>query len=202
MLRLRRFFKKFRSDKKWGTGRHRPAPAERLTATDSERINHKRQSRDGPDGGNRSPELELNCDLSTMLLLNSEICPSLADKSNSRKGLVSIDRSEVAALLSTTPRPKPRSSTNDLASPLRWDGFAPHTSQAGGLGRAHGERTPFSGSVRAAGPRRVDDCRISASRGRGKSKYRHTSGQDSGLEAFSRNPPDGSLAPSAYRPSA
>ena len=39
------------------------------------------------------------------------------------KGLVSIDRSEVAALLSTTPRPKPRSSTNDLAPPRRWDGY-------------------------------------------------------------------------------
>ncbi len=32
------------------------------------------------------------------------------------KGLVSIDRSEAAALLSTTPRQRPRSSTNDLAS--------------------------------------------------------------------------------------
>ena len=34
------------------------------------------------------------------------------------KGLVSIDRSEAAALLSTTPRLRPRSSTNDFA-PLR-----------------------------------------------------------------------------------
>ena len=31
------------------------------------------------------------------------------------KGLVSIDRSEAAALLGTTPRLRPRSSTNDLA---------------------------------------------------------------------------------------
>lgn len=38
------------------------------------------------------------------------------------KGLVSIDRSVVAALLSTTPRPRPRSSTNDLAPLHRWDG--------------------------------------------------------------------------------
>ena len=35
------------------------------------------------------------------------------------QGWVSIDRSEVAALLSTTPRPKTRSSTNDLAPPRR-----------------------------------------------------------------------------------
>jgi hypothetical protein len=55
-----------------------------------------------------------------------------ADKSVSLQGLVSIDRSEVAALLSTTPRPGPRSSTNDLASPLRWVGFTPHMSQAEG----------------------------------------------------------------------
>ena len=32
-----------------------------------------------------------------------QMCPSIADKSASRKGLVSIDRSEAAALLSTTP---------------------------------------------------------------------------------------------------
>ena len=38
------------------------------------------------------------------------------------KGLVSIDRSEAAALLSTTPRLRPRSSTNDLA-PLHCMGW-------------------------------------------------------------------------------
>ena len=38
------------------------------------------------------------------------------------KGLVSIDRSKAAALLSTTPRLKPRSSTNDLA-PLHCMGW-------------------------------------------------------------------------------
>ena len=38
------------------------------------------------------------------------------------KGLVSIDRSEAAALLSTTPRLRPRSSTNDF-SPLRSMGW-------------------------------------------------------------------------------
>ena len=34
------------------------------------------------------------------------------------QGLVSIDRSKVAALISTTPRPRPKSSTNDLALDL------------------------------------------------------------------------------------
>ena len=34
------------------------------------------------------------------------------------RGLVSIDRSKVAALLSTTPRPRPKSSTNDLVLDL------------------------------------------------------------------------------------
>lgn len=34
------------------------------------------------------------------------------------QGLVSIDRSKVAALLSTTPRPRPKSSTNDLVLDL------------------------------------------------------------------------------------
>ena len=38
------------------------------------------------------------------------------------KGLVSIDRSEAAALLSTTPRLRTRSSTNDFA-PLRCMGW-------------------------------------------------------------------------------
>ena len=39
----------------------------------------------------------------------------LSGQISQSKGLVSTDRSEVAALLSTTPRPRPRSSTNDLA---------------------------------------------------------------------------------------
>lgn len=41
--------------------------------------------------------------------------PSKADKSSSQKGLVSTDRSKATALPSTTPRRKPRSSTNDFA---------------------------------------------------------------------------------------
>ena len=43
------------------------------------------------------------------------MCSSEANKSSSQKGLVSTDRSKMTALLSTTPRLKPRSSTNDFA---------------------------------------------------------------------------------------
>ena len=45
----------------------------------------------------------------------AKIRPSKANKSSSQKGLVSTDRSKMTALLSTTPRRKPRSSTNDFA---------------------------------------------------------------------------------------
>ena len=43
---------------------------------------------------------------------------SWQDKSSSQKGWVSIDRSVVAALPSTTPRPVHKSSTDDLGPPL------------------------------------------------------------------------------------
>lgn len=46
---------------------------------------------------------------------STKMCPSEANKSSSQKGLVSTDRSKMTALLSTTPRLKPRSSTNDFA---------------------------------------------------------------------------------------
>ena len=39
----------------------------------------------------------------------------MRNKSSSQKGLVSTDRSKMTALLSTTPRRKPKSSTNDFA---------------------------------------------------------------------------------------
>ena len=67
------------------------------------------------------------------------------------KGLVSIDRSVVAALLRTTPRPRPKSSAIDLASPLRWVGFAPHKSQGGGI-VSPAKRTLFSGFIQPIGP--------------------------------------------------
>ena len=40
------------------------------------------------------------------------------DKSSSQRGWVSIDRGVIAALLSTTPRPVHKSSTDDLGPPL------------------------------------------------------------------------------------
>ena len=52
-----------------------------------------------------------------------DACPSCADKSHSPKGLVSTDRSVVAALLSTTPRPRARSSTDDFTPTHRRGGF-------------------------------------------------------------------------------
>ena len=48
----------------------------------------------------------------------SEDLSSWQDKSSSQKGWVSIDRSMVAALPSTTPRPAHKSSTDDLGSAL------------------------------------------------------------------------------------
>ena len=113
------------------------------------------------------------------------------------KGLVSIDRSKAAALLSTTPRLKPRSSTNDLA-PLHCMGWVSlrHT------------------GARLSSPRRAVLLWLNHRRRRNRSgaayrclptprrkRYRYTFGRDSDLEAFSHNPSDGSLAPLAYQPS-
>ncbi len=50
-------------------------------------------------------------------------------------------------------------------------------------------------------PPRREGPRIVASRGRGADGTVASSGRDSDLEAFSRNPSDGSLAPLAYQPS-
>ena len=50
--------------------------------------------------------------------LSEDDLSSWQDKSSSQKGWVSIDRSMVAALPSTTPRPAHKSSTDDLGPPL------------------------------------------------------------------------------------
>jgi hypothetical protein len=52
-------------------------------------------------------------------------CVRLKRTNLQSKGLVSIDRSVVAALLSTTPRPRARSSTNDFTPPhcMGWISF-------------------------------------------------------------------------------
>ncbi len=69
----------------------------------------ERESRPPREGG--PPAIHWPTDVSVQ---SGQICQS--------KGLVSIDRSEAAALLSTTPRLRPRSSTNDLA-PLHCMGW-------------------------------------------------------------------------------
>ena len=113
---------------------------------------------------------------------------SWQDKSSSQKGWVSIDRSVVAALPSTTPRPVHKSSTDDLGPPLCKVGDRES--------RRHlqpATRFPGSGwSPETILPRakRGPDGIVAVSR------------RDSALEAFRHNPTDGSFAPPAARPSA
>ena len=76
---------------------------------DRARAGRERESRPPREGG--PPAIHWPTDVSVQ---SGQICQS--------KGLVSIDRSEAAALLSTTPRLRPRSSTNDLA-PLHCMGW-------------------------------------------------------------------------------
>ena len=112
-------------------------------------------------------------------------------------GLVSIDRSKAAALLNTTPRLKPRSSTNDLA-PLHCMGWV--------LLRHTGARlsSPRRAVLLWLGHRRRRDRSDAAYRclpTPRRYRYRYIFGRDSDLEAFSHNPSDGSFAPLAYQPS-
>ena len=112
---------------------------------------------------------------------------SWQDKSSSQKGWVSIDRSVVAALPSTTPRPVHKSSTDDLGPPLCKvdERESPRHLQP---------RTRFPGagwSPKTILPRakRRPDGIVAVTR------------RDSALEAFRHNPTDGSFAPPADRPS-
>ena len=126
-----------------------------------------------------------------------EMCLSWKQTNLLVQGWVSIDRSEVAALLSTTPRPKTRSSTNDLAPPRRMGSISCRSPRPL-LGAADNDRVlRLNHRRRPMGP---SPC-IRASRQRWHWEYRHKSGRDSDLEAFSHNPSDGSLAPLAYQPS-
>ena len=113
------------------------------------------------------------------------------------KGLVSIDRSKAAALLSTTPRLKPRSSTNDLA-PLHCMGWVSLRHMVARLSRPRRAVLLWlnhRGRRNRTGP--AYRCLPTPRRKR----YRYTFGRDSDLEAFSHNPSDGSFAPLAYQPS-
>ncbi len=125
-----------------------------------------------------------------------DVCSSRSEQIFESQGRVSIDRSKVAALLSTTPRLQPRSSTNDLAPPRRMGLIVPVTSQYDTI-------VDTAREVResVAVPPRLKVWCIVASRHGGTQRYRYVSGRDSDLEAFSRKPSDGSFAPSAYQPS-
>jgi hypothetical protein len=112
------------------------------------------------------------------------------------KGLVSIDRREITALLSTTPRLKPRSSTNDLAPQ--------HCTVRYRFGHPTPTSAPESDRIAVAWPPRAPKSvgpRISLPPNVEALNYRHIFGRDSDLEAFSHNPSDGSFAPLAYQPS-
>lgn len=114
------------------------------------------------------------------------------------KGL-SLNRSQKwTALLSTTPRLRPRSSTNDLA-PLHRTWLVSHsargrvvsTSARSRCAVALPPRRPKSVAPRILSPADVEALTVSS----------RLSGRDSDLEAFSHNPSDGSFAPLAYQPS-
>lgn len=114
------------------------------------------------------------------------------------KGL-SLNRSQKwTALLSTTPRLRPRSSTNDLA-PLHRTWLLSHSARgrvvsASAKSRcavASPPRRPKSVAPRILSPADVEALTVSS----------RLSGRDSDLEAFSHNPSDGSFAPLAYQPS-
>ena len=112
------------------------------------------------------------------------------------QGLVSIDRSEAAALLSTTPRLRRRSSTNDLA-PLHCMGWVllRHPDPQSRAGRLSFAVASPSRAPNPVGPR------LSLPPNAGAQQYRYIFGRDSDLEAFSHNPPDGSFAPLPYQAS-
>ena len=76
------------------------------------------------------------------------------------QGWVSIDRSEVAALLSTTPRPKTRSSTNDLAPPRRMGSISCRSPRIASMQRT---MTEYCGSPTDQAPQGPWSC-IRASR--------------------------------------
>ena len=115
------------------------------------------------------------------------------------KGL-SLNRSQKrSALLSTTPRLRSRSSTSDLAPPRRAR-LLSSLRHACALVGARLIAVSCRGFA-TAGAEIGRPASIFASRRGRRLQHRRISGRDSDLEAFSHNPSDGSLAPSAYRPS-
>ncbi len=112
-----------------GTWRKNPPPLERAGPTLSLTLLYKTReslSCTRQERGEGGPALEPGAGPSREGSLPAIHCPTDVSVQSGQicqsKGLVSIDRSEAAALLSTTPRLRPRSSTNDLA-PLHCMGW-------------------------------------------------------------------------------
>ena len=107
---------------------------------------------------------------------------SWQDKSSSQKGWVSIDRSMVAALPSTTPRPAHKSSTDDLGPPLC----------------QVNEEESYSvlSTKKQSSPDQDGVWRLSfPKQGQRRNGIIAMTRWDSALEAFRHNPMDGSFAP-------
>lgn len=113
---------------------------------------------------------------------------SWQDKSSSQKGWVSIDRSVVAALPSTTPRPVHKSSTDDLGPP---------PCQVSDRESREALWASRQGSRHRDGVRRLSFPEQNG----GSNGIVAVTRRDSALEAFRHNPTDGSFAPPADRPS-
>ena len=109
------------------------------------------------------------------------------------KGLISEDRNNKATLLLTIPRPVFKSSAKDLIPPNIWN----YDSGVNGWWRALSRPPTLIPIIRCKGFRPIGIT----------PKYREAkctamSSMDSGLEAFSHNPTDGSFAALAVRPTA
>ena len=120
-----------------------PSPAERVRVRVRARGEERRRrlrthSRAAP----ALPSLARSLALSEVSILGGQIRQS--------EGLVSIDRSEAAALLSTTPRLKPRSSAIDSAPPGgRGDGFVMAPARADARAEEAARRGLATGRARA-----------------------------------------------------
>ena len=110
---------------------------------------------------------------------------------------LSFNRSQhEAALRSTTPRLKTKSSTSDFA-PLHSMGWISSSAPELKSGSGKAALLWLSHRRRRNRSTRVYHCLPM----QGHRAYRYIFGRDSDLEAFSHNPSDGSLAPLAYQPS-
>ena len=118
----------------------------------------KRKSHSAPSPRNlrRRREGERKTKKPSLAAAPDRLCPSQGGQIFQSQGLVSIDRSMVAALLSTTPRLTPRSSTNDLA-PLHCTGIG----IASASGRETDRPAPPGAVVAVAFPPRSRRPRIS-----------------------------------------